>query len=115
MRRRDFQRDEMSLSSIRLEDLRRAEAEEEAHHPLSNENVKTLEQHVYAVGGRVMGSRNSRSGYRSQIWSMSLKLGPPSLWITINPLDYERVFWGCGGTRKRITAYPHACVVDGCP
>ena len=89
MRRRDFQRDEMSLSRIRIEDLRCAEAEEGAHHVVSNEDVKALERHVYAVGGRVMGSKNSRSGYRSQIWSMSLKLGPPSLWITINPLDYD--------------------------
>lgn len=89
MRRRDFQRDQTPLSRIRIEDLRRAQAEEDAHHTVSNDDVKTLERHVYAVGGRVMGSRNSRSGYRSQIWSMSLKLGPPSLWITINPLDYD--------------------------
>ena len=36
-----------------------------------------------------MGSSNSRVGYQSKIWSLCLKLGPPSLWITINPLDYE--------------------------
>ena len=36
-----------------------------------------------------MGSSNSQVGYRSKIWSSCLKLGPPSLWITINPLDYE--------------------------
>ena len=36
-----------------------------------------------------MGSRNSRSGYQSQIWGACLKLGPPSLWLTINPVDYD--------------------------
>jgi hypothetical protein len=89
MRRHDFGRDRLALSRITINDLRRAQAEEDAHHKTSNEDVKKLQRHVYAVGGRVMGSRNSRSGYRSQIWSTCLRLGPPSLWITINPVDYD--------------------------
>lgn len=89
MRRHDFDRDNISLATLTVEDLRRAQAEEDAHHVVSNEQVKKLQRHVYAVGGRVMGSSNSRAGYRSQIWSSCLRLGPPSLWITINPLDYD--------------------------
>jgi Helitron helicase-like domain at N-terminus len=89
MHRRDFEYDQISLSTLTAEDLQRAQAEEEAHHNISNEQVKKLRRHVYAVGGRVMGSSNSRAGYRSQIWSTCLSLGPPSLWITINPLDYD--------------------------
>lgn len=89
MRRRDFDHDNISLSSLTVEDLQRAQAEEETHHVISNDHVKRLQRHVYAVGGRVTGSSNSRAGYRSQIWSACLILGPPSLWITINPLDYD--------------------------
>ena len=36
-----------------------------------------------------MGSRKARTGYQSQIWSMCLWLRPLTLWVTINPLDYE--------------------------
>jgi hypothetical protein len=89
MQRSDFDRDGILLSTVTIEDLRRAQAEEDHHRNISNESVKKLEHHVYAVGGRVMGSRNCRAGYRSQIWGACLKLGPPSLWITINPLDYD--------------------------
>jgi hypothetical protein len=89
MRRHDFDRDKISLSTLTVDDLYRAQAEEEDHHLISNDEVKKLRRHVYAVGGRVMGSSNSRAGYRSQIWSSCLILGPPSLWITINPLDYD--------------------------
>jgi hypothetical protein len=34
-----------------------------------------------------MGSDQSRQLYRGQIWGTCLLLGPPSLWITINPVD----------------------------
>ena len=27
--------------------------------------------------------------YQTQIWGSCLWLGPPSLWLTINPIDYE--------------------------
>jgi hypothetical protein len=89
MQRHDFDRDRISLSTLTVDDLRRAQAEEDVHHDISSEQVKKLRHHVYAVGGRVMASRNSRARYRSQIWSTCLKLGPPSLWITINPVDYD--------------------------
>jgi hypothetical protein len=89
MRRRDFQRDRMAVSRITIDDLRRAQAEEEAHQKPSNNDVNKLHRQVYAVGGRVMGSRNSRSMYQSQIWSACLKLGPPSLWLMVNPVDYD--------------------------
>jgi hypothetical protein len=34
-----------------------------------------------------MGSDQARYQLRSQIWSTSIYLNPPSLWITINPCD----------------------------
>jgi hypothetical protein len=74
---------------LTVDDLRQAQVEEDEHRSISNEHVKKLRRHVYVVGGRVMGSSNNRAGYRSQIWSSCLVLGPPSLWITINPLDYD--------------------------
>lgn len=36
-----------------------------------------------------MGSGQMHRSYRSQIWGTSLWLRPPSLWLTINPLNYE--------------------------
>ena len=37
--------------------------------------------------GHVIASNEMRQRMRSQIWSTSVYLGPPSLWITINPSD----------------------------
>ena len=37
--------------------------------------------------GRVKGSNQTQYQMQSQIWSTSAYLGPPSLWITINPSD----------------------------
>lgn len=54
---------------LTVSDLKGAQVEEEAHHIVTNEQVKKLRHHVYAVGGHVMGSSNSRVGYQSQIWS----------------------------------------------
>ena len=34
-----------------------------------------------------MGSNHAQDHLRSQIWSTSVMLNPPSLWITINPCD----------------------------
>ena len=36
-----------------------------------------------------MGSGNSRFGNRSRIWGTCLWMRPPTLWVTINPMDYE--------------------------
>ena len=36
-----------------------------------------------------MGSGKIRASYRSQIWGTCLWLRPPSLWLTINPIDYD--------------------------
>ena len=44
---------------------------------------------MHAAIGRVMGSDQSRYQLRSQIWSTSVVLGPPTLWITINPTQAD--------------------------
>ena len=36
---------------------------------------------------RIQGSDQAHYRLRSEIWSTSTVLGPPSLWITINPSD----------------------------
>lgn len=87
MKRRDFESVAPLLSSISVEDLRRAEEEEARGEPISNARVQLLRRHIYATGGRVMGSNVSRAKYRGQIWGTSLYLNPVSIWITINPND----------------------------
>ena len=36
-----------------------------------------------------MASGKMRASYCSQIWGTCLWLRPPSIWMTINPMDYE--------------------------
>lgn len=82
-----FEREARTVSSITAEKLEQAKSDEEKGLPVSDEAVRTLKKHVYATAAWVSGSDQSRYQLRSQIWSTSTALGPPSLWITINPSD----------------------------
>ena len=89
MRRDDFEADTDLLADLTLRDLQSAQVDEEHHHPIENKRVRHLRHHLYATSSHIMGSGKMREGYRSQIWGACLWLRPPSLWITINPMDYE--------------------------
>ena len=82
-----FEREARIVSSVTAGKLEQAKSDEENGLPVSDEAVRTLKKHVYATAARVSGSDQSRYRLRSQIWSTSTALGPPSLWITINPSD----------------------------
>jgi hypothetical protein len=87
MQRRSFDRDAQLLSTISVDRLKRAAQEEEENRPHSDEAVRLLKKHLFASSSRVQGSDQSRYQLRSQIWSTAICIGPPSLWITINPCD----------------------------
>ena len=89
MRRDDFEADTDLLADLSLRDLQEAQVDEEAHRSISNERVRRLQHHLYATSSHIMGSAKMRATYRSQIWGSCLWLRPPSLWVTINPMDYE--------------------------
>lgn len=87
MTRQTFERDAVKLSTLTVDKLRQAEEQEEQGKYITDPTVKLLRQHIYATAGRVMGSNHAREHLRSQIWSTSIMLNPPSLWVTINPCD----------------------------
>lgn len=87
MKRHTFEREAHTVAAVTAEKLNRAKAEEERGLPISDAAVNALKKHVYATASRVSGTDQSRYRLRSQIWSTSTILGPPSLWITINPSD----------------------------
>ena len=87
MQRQTFEKDARVLSSLSVEKLQKAEEEEGQGKIISDPAVKLMRQHIYATAGRVIGSNYAREHLRSQIWSTSVMLNPPSLWITINPCD----------------------------
>ena len=87
MQRHTFEREAHKIAAVTAEKLDQAREEEERGVPISDEAVRALKRHVYATAARVSGTDQSRYRLRSQIWSTSTVLGPPSLWITINPSD----------------------------
>lgn len=89
MRRNDFEADSDLLADLTLRDLQEAQVDEAAHRPIRNERVQRLQHHLYATSSHIIASGKMRASYRSQIWGSCLWLRPPSLWLTINPLDYE--------------------------
>ena len=87
MMRKDFKRDIESLSTITVVDLKSA-AEEDMQKKLITElNVHWLMKHLKVTAGRVISTNQSRASIQSKIWSQSIKFGPPTLWLTINPSD----------------------------
>ena len=70
-----------------MEQLKRAQKEEEQGLPILDPAVQLLKSHVHATVGCVVGSDQSCFHLRSQIWSTSIYLGPAYLWITINLCD----------------------------
>ena len=89
MRQHNFEVDSDLLADLSLRDLQQAQMDEEAHHPILNERVQSLRHHLCATSSHVMASGQMHMSYRSQIWGTCLWLRPPSLWLTINPMDYE--------------------------
>ena len=87
MKRHTFEQEAHTVATITAEKLNRARVEEESGLPISDEAVRALKRHTYATAARVPGTDQSRYRLRSQIWSTTATLGPPSLWITINPSD----------------------------
>ena len=83
----DFERNAQLMSSITIEDLQRAREQEEHNAPITHPGILLLKKHMFKVCSRVKGSDSSRIQLRSQIWSTNLRMGPPSLWIMINPSD----------------------------
>ncbi|KAF9040359.1 hypothetical protein BDZ89DRAFT_1210221 [Hymenopellis radicata] len=86
-RRRNFDRDVEILSTITAEKLQHAQKQEERGERVTDPAVQLLKSHIHATAGKVVGSNASKHRLKSQIWSTSIALGPPSLWITINPCD----------------------------
>ena len=87
IRRKDFIRNQEAIRSLKPADLSKASLEEIRHAPFSNPTVRDLRRHVSAIRAKVMGTDESRIEIRAQIWSTIVMMGPPSLWITINPSD----------------------------
>ena len=82
-----FKKDAQLLLTLTLEKLQRAQEAEGKNIPISDPLIQLLQKHVYATGARVIRSDHSHYQLHSQIWSMSIMLNPPSLWITVNPCD----------------------------
>lgn len=87
MRRKDFERDAHILATITQDKLREAVRREELGQIETDPSVRLLRQHLHTAGTRVQGSDAQRYQLRSKIWSTSVMLGPPTLWMTINPSD----------------------------
>ena len=87
MQRKNFNCDACIMSTIMMEKLELAQQEEEKHLLISDPAVHLLKSHINATAGCIMGSDQSCFQLCSQIWSTSIYLGPPYLWITISPSD----------------------------
>jgi hypothetical protein len=98
IRQYDFDAVARTLSTITLEDLRRAAEDEWRGERTRNPAIDVLKQNVTATAKRVRASGPSRTQLRSQIFSAAIYFNQPSIWLTICP---DRPKAGCStrGTR----------------
>lgn len=82
-----YKRNEAAIRRLKPADLLKAAAEEQSKSALSNPATRSLRELVSGLRVKVVGTDESRTGMRSQIWGMTAMKNPPSLWVTINPSD----------------------------
>jgi Helitron helicase-like domain at N-terminus len=87
MNKHSFERDASVIETITSEKLALAQKEEERNIPISDPAVQLLRKTMQGALVHVIGSNENQYQMRGQIWSTCVSLGPPSLWITINPSD----------------------------
>ncbi|KAF7296369.1 ATP-dependent DNA helicase [Mycena chlorophos] len=87
IKRSTFMANEGAFRRLKPADFYAAGQEEAQNKPISNAVVRALRQQLTTVRARVMGTDESRIGIRSQVWGMSLRHNPPSIWATLNLSD----------------------------
>ena len=89
MKRSAYRNNEVAIRMLKPADLLKASAEEAHRVPFSNPSVQALRSQITAVRANVQGTDESRKSIRTKIWSATVILNPPNLWITINPSDTQ--------------------------
>jgi len=87
MKRDDFDRNMDVIKSLTPKDLMRASTEEARGEAFSNRGIRLLQKHLRSIRSKVMGTDESRISMRGKVWGMTAMIGPPSVWVTINPAD----------------------------
>ena len=87
MWRSEFEREARLIASVMQQKLWAAADEEQQGHAVSDPAIQALRKRVFAAAARVQGSNSRRIQSRSQIFSTTIMKNPPSLWMTINPVD----------------------------
>ncbi|CAF1486450.1 unnamed protein product [Adineta ricciae] len=84
-----FQQSAQTLETLTSNDVATAlmNISKQANLTVADPRVNVLMKHIKAVGGRVMGSAQSRSALRTKIHALCFYQGLPSLFVTINPAD----------------------------
>nr|GAT44292.1 predicted protein [Mycena chlorophos] len=87
VRRSAFIQNQLAFQRLNVGDFVIASQEEENHRPISNPVIRSLRNHMTAVRARVDGTDESRIGIRAQVWGMTLRFNPPTIWATLNMAD----------------------------
>ncbi|KAF7301576.1 ATP-dependent DNA helicase [Mycena indigotica] len=87
MDRNQFLANQTAFKLLTPKDFLKANEDELAGRSISNPTIRLLRKHISTVRARVQGTDESRVSIRAQIWGMTIKYNPPTLWLTINLSD----------------------------
>jgi hypothetical protein len=82
-----YRQNEAAIRRLKPQDLIQAATEEKRKATISNPATHALRGLVSGLRVKVVGTDESRTGMRSQIWGLTTMKNPPSIWMTINPAD----------------------------
>ncbi|RHZ85965.1 hypothetical protein Glove_58g86 [Diversispora epigaea] len=75
------------ISKLTPNDIKIAIEQIHDNQPITNRSIFELTKNINVVGGKIMGSHQSRNLLRHEICAVIIRDGSPSLFITINPAD----------------------------
>jgi hypothetical protein len=82
-----FEKSAELISKLTPNDIEIALEQERNKQQVTNEAILELLRNINIVGGKIMGSHQSRIRLRHEIRAVTIRDGLPSLFITINPAD----------------------------
>ncbi|KAF7298998.1 ATP-dependent DNA helicase [Mycena indigotica] len=94
-----FFQNKEAFQKLTAEDFVKASKEEDRKQPISNPVIRAFRQQITSVRARVTGTDESRVAIRAQVWGMTLRFNPPSIWTTINFADTGGSY--CAGVGRR--------------
>ncbi|EGO04735.1 hypothetical protein SERLA73DRAFT_149132 [Serpula lacrymans var. lacrymans S7.3] len=82
-----FIQNKQEIQSSKVKNFAVANTEESQKKLISNPVIKSLKRHLSTIRAKVVGTDELRIKLWAHVWGFTIMKSPPTLWLTLNPLD----------------------------